>query len=65
MNEIIFDKDLETINISDNIKIEKVVEEDKTGTGYYTNGSEKVKFDLKFFYIDEYTICYACQNLKL
>ena len=53
------------ISFSDNINIEKVVEEDKTGIGYYTNGSEKVKFDLKFFYIDEYTICYACQNLKL
>ena len=56
---------LKGISFSDNIKIEKVVEEDKTGIGYYTNGSEKVKFDLKFFYIDEYTICYACQNLKL
>ena len=57
--------DLKGISFSDNIKIEKVVEEDKTGIGYYTNGSEKVKFDLKFFYIDEYIICYACQNLKL
>ena len=56
---------LKGISFSDNIKIEKVVEEDKTGIGYYTNGSEKVKFDLKFFYIDEYTICYARQNLKL
>ena len=56
---------LKGISFSDNIKIEKVVEEDKIGIGYYTNGSEKVKFDLKFFYIDEYTICYACQNLKL
>ena len=56
---------LKGISFSDNIKIEKVVEEDKTGIGYYTNGSEKVKFDLKFFYIDEYTMCYACQNLKL
>ena len=56
---------LKGISFSDNIKIEKVVEEDKTGIGYYTNGSEKVKFDLKFFYIEEYTICYACQNLKL
>ena len=52
-------------SFSDNIKIEKVVEEDKTGIGYYTNGLEKVKFDLKFFFIEEYTICYACQNLKL
>ena len=56
---------LKGISFSDNIKIEKVVEEDKTGIGHYINGSEKVKFDLKFFYIDEYTICYACQNLKL
>ena len=56
---------LKGISFSDNIKIEKVVEEDKTGIGYYTNGSEKVKFDLKFFYIDEYTICYAYQNPKL
>jgi phosphopantetheinyl transferase len=56
---------LKGISFSDNIKIENVIEEDKTGIGYYTNGSEKVKFDLKFFYIDEYTICYACQNLKL
>jgi 4'-phosphopantetheinyl transferase EntD len=56
---------LKGISFSDNIKIEKVVEEDITGIGYYINGTEKVKFDLKFFYIDEYTICYACQNLKL
>ena len=55
---------LKGISFSDNIKIEKVVEEDKTGIGYYTNGSEKVKFDLKFFYIDEYTICYAYQNTE-
>ena len=56
---------LKGISFSDNIKIEKVVEEDKIGIAYYINGTEKVKFDLKFFYIDEYTICYACQNLKL
>ena len=56
---------LKGISFSDNIKIEKVVEEDKIGIGYYINGTEKVKFDLKFFYIDEYTICYACQNPKL
>ena len=56
---------LKGISFSDNIRIEKVVEEDKTGIGYYTNGTEKVKFDLKFFYIDEYTICFAYQNPKL
>ena len=56
---------LKGISFSDNINIEKVVEDDKTGIGYYINGTEKVKFDLKFFYIDEYTICYAYQNPKL
>ena len=53
------------ISFSDNIKIDKVVEEDKIGIGYYINGTEKVKFDLKFFYVDEYTICFAYQNPKL
>ena len=56
---------LKGISFSDNIKIDKVIEKDKTGIGYYINGAEKVKFDLKFFYIDEYTICYAYQNPKL
>jgi phosphopantetheinyl transferase len=56
---------LKGISFSKNIKIDKVIEKDKIGIGYYINGTEKVKFDLKFFYIDEYTICYACQNLKL
>ena len=52
-------------SFSDNIIIDKVVEKDKTGVGFYINGTEKVKFDLKFFYIDEYTICCAYQNPKL
>ena len=56
---------LKGISFSDNIKIEKVVEEDKIGIVYYINGTEKVKFDLKFFYVDEYTICFAYQNPKL
>jgi len=56
---------LKGISFFDNIKIEKVVEEDKIGIGYYINGTEKVKFDLKFFYVDEYTICFAYQNPKL
>jgi 4'-phosphopantetheinyl transferase len=56
---------LKGISFSENIKIDKVIEKDKTGIGYYINGTEKVKFDLKFFYVDEYTICYACQNPKL
>jgi 4'-phosphopantetheinyl transferase EntD len=57
--------DLKGISFSKNIKIDKVIEKDKTGIGYYINGTEKVKFDLKFFYVDEYTICYAYQNPKL
>ena len=56
---------LKGISFSKNIKIDKVIEKDKTGTGYYINGTEKVKFDLQFFYVDEYTICYAYQNPKL
>jgi len=54
---------LKGTSFSNNIKIDKVIEKDKTGIGYYINGIEKVKFDLKFFYIDEYIICYAYQNL--
>ena len=56
---------LKGISFSKNIKIDKVIEKDKTGIGYYINGTEKVKFDLKFFYEDEYTICFAYQNPKL
>ena len=56
---------LKGISFSKNIKIDKVIEKDKTGIGYYINETEKVKFDLKFFYVDEYTICYAYQNPKL
>ena len=56
---------LKGISFSENIKIDKVIENDKTGIGYYINGTEKVKFDLKFFYVDEYTICFAYQNPKL
>jgi phosphopantetheinyl transferase len=56
---------LKGISFSENIKIDKVIEKDKTGIGYYINGTEKVKFDLKFFYEDQYTICYAYQNPKL
>ena len=53
---------LKGTSFSNNIKIDKLIEKDKTGIGYYVNGIEKFKFDLKFFYIDDYTICYAYQN---
>ena len=52
------------ISFSKNIQIDKVIEKDKIGKGYYINGIEKVKFDLKFFYLDEYIVCYASQNLE-
>ena len=52
------------VSFSENIQIEKFTEKDKIGKGYYINGIEKVKFDLKFFYLDEYIVCYATQNLE-
>ena len=52
------------ISFSENIKIDKVTVKDKIGKGYYINGAEKVKFDLRFFYLDEYIVCYASQNLE-
>ena len=55
---------LKGISFSENIKIDKVTEKDKIGKGYYINGAEKVKFDLRFFYLDEYIVCYASQNLE-
>jgi phosphopantetheinyl transferase len=50
---------LKGISFSKNIKIDKLLEKDKTGKGVYINGIEKIKFDLKFFNINEYIICYA------
>ena len=55
---------LKGISFSENIKIDKVTVKDKIGKGYYINGAEKVKFDLRFFYLDEYILCYASQNLE-
>ena len=55
---------LKGISFSENIKIDKVTVKDKIGKGYYINGAEKVKFDLIFFYLDEYIVCYASQNLE-
>ena len=55
---------LKGVSFSENIQIEKFTEKDKIGKGYYINGIEKVKFDLKFFYLDEYIVCYASQNLE-
>ena len=50
---------LKGVSFSNNIKIDKVIEKDKTGKGCYIKGNEKTKFILNFFYLDRYTICYA------
>ena len=50
---------LKGISFLKNIKIDKVIEKDKLGIGYYINGIEKIKFDLNFFYVNDYIICYA------
>ena len=55
---------LKGISFSKNIQIDKFIEKDKIGKGYYINGTEKVKFELKFYYLDEYIMCYASQNLE-
>ena len=55
---------LKGVSFSENIQIEKFTEKDEIGKGHYINGIEKVKFDLKFFYLDEYIVCYGSQNLE-
>ena len=55
---------LKGVSFSENIQIEKFTEKDEIGKGHYINGIEKVKFDLKFYYLDEYIVCYASQNLE-
>ena len=53
---------LKGISFLKNITIDKVIEKDKLGIGYYINGIEKIKFDLNFFYVNEYIICYAYKD---
>ncbi len=48
------------ISFSDNIIIKKL--SNNRGKGYYINGKEKYKFDLIFFSIDDYILCYAQSN---
>ncbi len=48
------------VSFSDNIII-KNINKNKSH-GYYINGKEKHKFDLKFFSIEEYILCYAQSN---
>ena len=48
------------ISFSDNIVIKNIKK--NKGHGYYINGKEKYKFDLMFFSIDNYILCYAQIN---
>ena len=48
------------VSFSDNIIIKNINK--NKGHGYYINGKEKYKFDLKFFSIDDYILCYAQYN---
>jgi len=48
------------ISFSDDIIIKNISK--NKGQGYYVNGKEKYKFNLIFFKIDDYIICYAQSN---
>ena len=48
------------VSFSDNIIIKNINK--NKGHGYYINGKEKYKFDLIFFSIEEYILCYAEPN---
>ena len=48
------------VSFSDNIIIKNIKK--NKGHGYYINGKEKYKFDLIFFSIEEYILCYAQFN---
>ena len=48
------------VSFSDNIIIKNINK--NKGHGYYINGKEKYKFDLIFFSIEDYILCYAQSN---
>ena len=48
------------ISLTDNIIIKNI--SNNKGQGYYINGKQKYKFDLIFFSLDDYTLCYAQSN---
>ena len=48
------------VSFSDDIIIKKINK--NKGQGYYINGKEKYKFELIFFSIDDYILCYAQSN---
>ncbi len=48
------------VSFSDDIAIKNISE--NKGEGYYARGREKYKFDLFYFIIDDYILCYAQSN---
>ena len=48
---------IKRVSFSDDIIIKNI--SDNKGEGYYERGKEKDKFDLIFFSIDDYVLCYA------
>ena len=48
------------VSFSDDIIIKNIF--NNKGQGYYISGKEKYKFDLIFFSIDDYILCYAQSN---
>ena len=48
------------VSFTDNIVIKNISK--NKGHGYYINGKEKYKFDLMFFSIEDYILCYAQSN---
>ena len=48
------------VSFSDDITIKNI--SNNKGEGYYARGNEKYKFDLFYFIIDDYILCYAQSN---
>ena len=48
------------VSFSDDISIKNI--SNNKGEGYYARGNEKYKFDLFYFIIDDYILCYAQSN---
>ena len=48
------------VSFSDDIIIKNI--SNNKGEGYYARGKEKYKFDLFYFLIDNYILCYAQSN---
>ena len=49
----------EGVSFSNDLEIDTINEKDLFRTGYYKKDNIKIKFDLDFFLIEEYIICYA------